>query len=57
MSLSMLLVHALWPLRLEAAWGWSGYLRAGLGGMIGGLLWVALDRSRQAFELKPLPPP
>ncbi len=49
MFLSVMLVDTLWQMRLDASWGWAGYLRAGLGGMLGGALWVAFDLIRRAF--------
>lgn len=48
--LSVMLVHALWPMRLDASWGWAGNLRAFVGGMLGVLLWAVLDRVWQALK-------
>lgn len=52
MLLGVMLVHALWRMRLDASWGWVGYLRAGLGGMLGGALWVAFDLIRRVLSLR-----
>lgn len=49
MFLSVMLVHSLWRMRLDSSWGWAGYLRAGLGGMLGGALGIAFDLVRRAF--------
>ena len=50
--LGVILVHALWQMRLDASWGWVGDLRAGLGGMLGGALWVAFDLIRRVLSLR-----
>ena len=49
MFVGVMLVHTVWPMPLEASWGWGGYLRAGLIGVIGVLLCTSFDRVRQAF--------
>ena len=53
MFLSVTAVDFLWPMRFSASFGWAGFLRAGLIGVLGAILGITFDNLQRVYLQKP----